>query len=247
MDLHYFTNNEREYFINKTDERNQIIINTYDGEIEKVENSIKNGFDVNTVFFGYNNYTLLVLAIIGGQFEMCKKLLELGANIHYINNRDKNLVFMYLQTKPKKKNIKILEFLLENGCIVETKYFSSLVDRLQKENIQELELLIKYGANVNYVGKDGKSLLHFAVENKGHKIFDPSIIQLLIENGADILARDKYGRRPSYYIGPANFMGFNYNEYLYAFLIQKQQERIEFLQGFKRAQVSADDDDCEEP
>ncbi|MDR3598442.1 ankyrin repeat domain-containing protein [Clostridium sp.] len=54
---------------------------------------------------------------------------------------------------------------------------------IEKGNLDELNSFIRNGGNVN--GKyDGKSLLHFAIDNCGKNYFE--VIELLINNGADI-------------------------------------------------------------
>lgn len=54
---------------------------------------------------------------------------------------------------------------------------------IEKGNLDELNSFIRNGGNVNEK-YDGKSLLHFAIDNCGKNYFE--VIELLINNGADI-------------------------------------------------------------
>lgn len=60
---------------------------------------------------------------------------------------------------------------------------------IEKGNLDELNSFIKNGGNVNET-YDGKSLLHFAIDNCGNNYFE--VIELLINNGADINSNQSY-------------------------------------------------------
>jgi ankyrin repeat protein len=60
---------------------------------------------------------------------------------------------------------------------------------IEKGNLDELNSFIKNGGNVNET-YDGKSLLHFAIDNCGKNYFE--VIELLINNAADINSNQSY-------------------------------------------------------
>jgi len=70
-------------------------------------------------------------------------------------------------------------------------------------NLEVVQYLIKHSkVNINMVFQDGKTILHR--ECAGHKLgkellFNLEIIQLLIDNGADIFLEDKQGNSPLVY------------------------------------------------
>jgi 26S proteasome non-ATPase regulatory subunit 10 len=63
------------------------------------------------------------------------------------------------------------------------------------ERFDIAELLIHHGADVNAVGKDGRTPLHYAAKI-GSRSSD--IINLLVSKGADINARDSLGNTPAH-------------------------------------------------
>jgi ankyrin repeat protein len=58
----------------------------------------------------------------------------------------------------------------------------------KKNSIETVRILLKYGADVNYRAKDGRTLLHDAIF-RGRE----DLIDLVLKHGADINAKDKYG------------------------------------------------------
>jgi ankyrin repeat protein len=60
---------------------------------------------------------------------------------------------------------------------------------IEKGNLDELNNFIKDGGNVNET-YDDRSLLHFAIDNCGKNYFE--VIELLINNGADINSNQSY-------------------------------------------------------
>ncbi len=58
----------------------------------------------------------------------------------------------------------------------------------EKPDLDKISQIIKYGADVNYKNKKGKTPLMYAAE-KGRK----EIVNLLLENGADVNAADNFG------------------------------------------------------
>ncbi len=58
----------------------------------------------------------------------------------------------------------------------------------KKNSIETVRILLKYGADVNYRAKDGRTLLHDAIF-RGRE----DLVDLVLKHGADINAKDKYG------------------------------------------------------
>lgn len=89
-------------------------------------------------------------------------------------------------------NLSISKALLEKGANPNIKFnkrnFTLLMDASFEGNQELIELLLKFGAEVNTQDKDGKSALHYAAK-EGHQ----SIIPILLSKGADKTQRDNKG------------------------------------------------------
>lgn len=122
--------------------------------------------------------------ILGPDVSWCMYvMLMCGA----IPNKDSALLLKkwYLTTK-------VLELLLEKGVKVKNKRF--IHSNLNKEpgeynNVGHVELLLKYGVNINEQDIDGNTPLHIA-SKRGLK----DIVEYLILNGADTKIENKSGR-----------------------------------------------------
>lgn len=108
----------------------------------------------------------------------------------------------------KNDHLKLAEYLILNGTLVDTKnehmetpllcVISQLIRPFYIETNRETKfkmakLLIKAGADVNYK-YEGMSILHRAI-----KYDKPDVVLFLIENGANINIQDSVGRTPLYF------------------------------------------------
>ena len=82
---------------------------------------------------------------------------------------------------------------------------TSLMNAIEKGDTKEMESLLAGGMNVNERWFDNYTPLHFAAFYASQ----PNIAALFIENGADVNAKDNYGRTPLYvaaWKGRVNFV-----------------------------------------
>lgn len=98
------------------------------------EKVINIGADVN--WTDGTGYTALMAACAWGNYEMCSKLVEMGANV---NAREHGRHRVYT----------VLHHLCEKG----------------DDNVQILELLVAKGADIHLTESEGKNALHIAAEN----------------------------------------------------------------------------------
>ena len=129
------------------------------------------------------------LAISNGSKEIELALKQAGANY-----RDKKTFF---QQAVISQQTVVVEKLLNEGfdSYVKTDEGSKSLGIINhpNANYKIVELLIKHGANVNVVLKNGETPLHLASELGYFKI-----AKLLLESGANIEIKDDFGRTPLY-------------------------------------------------
>lgn len=153
----------------------------------------------------------------GGSFEIIKYFIEQGADIpellrYAIMNDNWDLTKYLIDTQPErvnesdnpdgyfplydavlKNNLEIIKLLLAKGADINKRTksgYSSLELAVRHENIEIAEFLIKNGIDVNTVEEDfGHSPLYKAAITNN----DLHMVKLLVENGANINQKDKYG------------------------------------------------------
>ena len=172
---------------------------------------------------------LLTCAVLGNKLALCEKLLELGADINFVNSKNQNLIHIFLKNVTCL-NPKILEFLVKNGCNLEHKDSYGNTPLLYSVkylyNIKCVKILLKYGANVFETDIfDQKPSSLVGPKNYGN-IYNIYLYNLLIQ------------KEEKYLAGYTNI----YNINLYNLLIQKEEE---YLAGFKRAHLEEEDCDDE--
>lgn len=135
------------------------------GEIEKIKSMIKNDSTLLKVVNPTTGSNVLILAIQMEQYEAFKTVLELGADPNFIN--------------PLTKYSVLMESIKPFGNQFEWR----------KER-QYAELLLKYGANPNYVleedftNEEGNYVMAASPLTRASGL-DLSIVKLLISNGAN--------------------------------------------------------------
>lgn len=223
------------------------------GEIDKIENGIKNGFNINKIINKNRGHTLFAYVVKGGHLELCKRLLELGADINagQKDSYESNLITVYVSIPENIRNPQILQCILENGYhkIEDIHIQKQIIIFMNRKDIEdtnsngykEVELLIKYIEDINFRDEYGCTILHRLLTTVSSSEVLMLLLELFIDNGADVLAETTLGNRPSYVASSEYYYGFFHNQKIYEYLIQKEQEKLEFLQGFKRAHIEADE------
>lgn len=152
-------------------------------------------FDVTGV--NQTGDTALHLAMRGGKWEIVKKIFdEKKSNINAINSSGETP--LHLAAQLRKCEFKLFENLLQEADSkiinsVDAKGYNPLHWAIHARSLDKIKELLKKGANVN---NQGLSPLHLAVQrwsnspdNKIAEIFE----LLVVQNKADIQAKDKYG------------------------------------------------------
>lgn len=132
----------------------------------------------------------LTTSVIKRDISNLKCLIDNGININCADNDSGMTPLMYIfdydygfEYYYDKSHM--LEFLLEHGANVNANYKNSDSIFMMAINndafFKDLELLIKYGANINYQNNDGYSPLHIACMDNYS-----DIVELLLNNNANI-------------------------------------------------------------
>jgi len=163
---------------NKEDNKiNEFFAAVICGDIEKTENLIKQGIDVN-VRVRSHGITPLCYA---KNVEIAKLLIENGADVNAKNNVGETPLF-------KTQSVEIAKLFIENGADVNAKSNYWGTPLFYEEDVEIAKLLIVNGANVNVKNNKGETPLFYAE--------DAEIAKLLIENGADVNAKNDDGETP---------------------------------------------------
>ena len=232
---------------------NDIALSAYRGDFENIKQLLQNGLDINAKI--QDDTTLLVHAVNGVQYELCKYLIKNGADVNIIvedDNKLQNLLTLiiknphYIKNTSSYTNVKIFQLLIDNGCDVNymndfqlTPLVYSIFNYSRNQKVgcnynEYTEILLKHGANPN------PKTINFPLLHRASSSYSRDVCELLIEYGADVLAKDEYGHYASHWCSYHSVECYN-------FLKQKEEEQELLNKSFKRAQIEdendTDDDD----
>ncbi|GAB4226536.1 MAG: hypothetical protein Tsb0021_02610 [Chlamydiales bacterium] len=126
--------------------------------------------------------------------EFRHKLLEIGANVDYVDNIGREYTPLMLAAYRGAEEY--VRFLVENGASinrVDRNGESALYNAVQGGNIEIVKYLCDHGADMNITNSEGQNLLHTIVVN-GYSSLE--IAKFLIEKGVDVNAKNESGRTP---------------------------------------------------
>lgn len=126
--------------------------------IDLINSFLKRNNDINII--NYGGFTLLHYAVLDGDEELVKFLLENGANPNIQSNINKNTPLHINSSigSQKEKTINIMRLLLENGAnpnIQDEKGWTPLMELVKINRIELIELILQYNVNLNI--KDDKN------------------------------------------------------------------------------------------
>ncbi|KFZ04100.1 hypothetical protein V502_10410 [Pseudogymnoascus sp. VKM F-4520 (FW-2644)] len=137
--------------------------------------------------------TVLDYAAFGGDTRMITIILEAGAEIATTNVDGVSA----LHLAAAHATPEVLEMLINVGYDVNLKTLNDghtpLYKTFRKRRVDNMQVLIGEGADVNADQSNGSTLLHAAA---GSWLAAADAVRLLVENGADTAARDRYDRTP---------------------------------------------------
>lgn len=148
---------------------------------------IDNGADINTPT--KDGLTPLFLAVSHNQIEVVKAFIKHGADP---NLKDKKYNVTPLDSAIRLGHVNMVKLLINSGADLG---IESLGTAVGWENAEIIKIILENGADVNYVNKDGNTMLHHAVHWSNNK----EIVQILLEHGAEVNAKNNDGLTPLHY------------------------------------------------
>ncbi len=120
--------------------------------------------------------------------DVCNLFLDAGMDV---NSRDSaGTPMLCIAARSGRKNM--IEWLVSKGADVdavsEDRGYSPVMDAVWKSSPEIVELLIKLGANLNFVSNDGQTALILATGASNVRI-----CEMLVKNGADPNVKDRMG------------------------------------------------------
>ena len=113
----------------------------FKGEVEIVKSFIDKGIKIRPCENDFDEKSDLYYAVVGGEYEIVKMLLKLGANIEYEE----------FYKAVERRKWKIVELFLQNGISADFNFggCKPLHIATKNQDIQTANILLKYNANVN--------------------------------------------------------------------------------------------------
>ncbi|MDM5187035.1 ankyrin repeat domain-containing protein [Bacillus sp. DX4.1] len=171
----------------------QLLLSATLGDTETVLKLIKDGANINVI--GEQGETPIMAATYHNHMETVKALIEAGADIQ-LQDKNKDNPFLYASAEGY---LEIVKLTIEAGTNTKetNRYGTALIPAAERGHVEVVrELLTRTDIDVNYINDLGWTALLEAIVlgngSENHK----RVIQLLIENGADVNMPDREGVTP---------------------------------------------------
>lgn len=147
---------------------------------------------VSLLIKDYDHRTPLHVAAANDKLTIAKILVKYSANINALDRFGKTP----LSDATENRSFRVLHFLRECGGILGNKSDSreALADAAEKEDIDTLKILVQSGIDVNGIDFDGRTVLHRVAA-----IGRINSVKFLVQNGAKVLVKDRWGLVPLQY------------------------------------------------
>ncbi len=170
--------------------------------VEKVkEMTREHQFDLNKInrdykFPDYNQFSAFCYAVHKGSIELVKCLMDAGADLNAKGTSGGWATALYETVI--QGNLEMADYLIRAGADVNIGHSplaaaakNSLVPGSKRTPL--VELLLGAGANLGVDEHDS------SLQSPLHELYDLKIVRMLLEAGADVSVKDKYGCTPLHY------------------------------------------------
>ncbi len=163
----------------------------FSGNTNIIQRLLISGADINAVITS-SGWTPLHPSALSGWYDATKVLVEKGINLNTVDKRGMTALHYAVLTGNREAE-KVAVLLLKNGAEFNTTAIDGstpLLTAVQKGKDEAVKLLLEKGADTGSKDKiTQRTMLHLAaIHGYGN------IAGLLVENGIDIHAQDRYGR-----------------------------------------------------
>ena len=182
-----------------------LILAVQNGNLDCVKVLLKYGADIEgrgyLIYLGeddqrrvYRSCTPLFVAAAYGNVEILKFLVENGANVNTNNNHDS---ISPLMVAIKHQFTDAVSLLIDQGADVNSQDNSgkTALHCAIEQNFDALSCLITHGADINAVTNEKCTPLMIACKHN-----NDSVVNFLLENGADVALRDNNGETALHYV-----------------------------------------------
>lgn len=175
--------------INMKNERGQtalmIACIKYEESIDIIKLFLENGAGVNDLDFDNNNALMIMfdrIKVIDD--SLIKLFVEYDIDLDTINKNNETALMLVVKSPIQTNKLKIIKLLLDNCPNINYQDIHRQSALMFAREPDVVELLIKYGANVNQKSRFGTTLLKKICMNASSNT-DLKIINLLLDNGAN--------------------------------------------------------------
>uniref|UniRef100_A0A0E0KR37 Potassium channel n=2 Tax=Oryza punctata TaxID=4537 RepID=A0A0E0KR37_ORYPU len=158
----------------------------YHGDMFRLKSLISAGADPSKS--DYDGRTALHIAALRGYEDIVRFLIQRGANVNSIDRFGNSPLLQAV----KSGHDRIMSLLVENGAILNLEDAGGYLCRVVRDGrIDLLNKLLRFGISPNCRNYDQRTPLHIAAAEGLHLV-----ASTLIESGADIQAKDRWGNTP---------------------------------------------------
>ncbi|MCR5612448.1 ankyrin repeat domain-containing protein [Treponema sp.] len=168
----------------------RVLINTLETQLEAIKAEEKSRDAFASLFNDGIPFTAdcFADAVAKNNREVCQRFVDAGIDINCRTKEGTPMLNVAIRAEQNDIVMWLLEKNVSIDAVSNDRGYSAVMDAVWKNNFELTKILIEHGANLNYIGRDGQSVLVLAVG--AGKL---NICKLLAEAGADPDVKDKMG------------------------------------------------------
>ncbi|MEL6117160.1 ankyrin repeat domain-containing protein [Photobacterium sp. SP02] len=125
-------------------------------------------------------------AIVDGEIDTVKLLMEQGENIHHVTANDK-WTYLHKAADTEDTPPESIQFLIDQGLdvnAIDNYGYTPLIYAVRQRNVQVIRILLENGANeaIEHRGNDSQNALDMAFNSHP---FEYNVVKILLEYGAN--------------------------------------------------------------